>query len=204
MGRIRLLTDSEAKKTAALAAIDKKALIEERKKHQRKYKMRSDSTKIDTIQTYLALGGNLRLTSAATGIAYTTLCSWKHSEWWKQLVTDIKKEEKLELSARTKRIVEKSMDLLADRLDNGDYIYDQKKGELIRKPLVAKDIHRIAIDMIDRKETLDKATEERVETKSNDDKLADLAARFADLAEKALDKPTPVVEVTDVIYMEKQ
>ncbi len=39
--------------------------------------------------------------------------------------------------------------------------------------------------------------------KSNDDKLADLAQRFADLAQKALDKPKNVIEVTDVIYMKE-
>lgn len=200
----RLLTDSLPKKEQALAKIERDALVAERKKHQRKYKMYSDEAKIETVKTYLALGGNLQLTSGATGITYTTLCSWKHSEWWKSLVSDIKKQEKLELSARTKRIVEKSMELLQDRLEQGDFYYDQKKGVLVRRPVTAQVIHRIAADMIDRKEMLDKSTEERVELKNNDEKLADLAKRFADLAEKALSKPKPVVEVTDVVFVEEK
>lgn len=201
MGRTRLLTDSNIKKQQAIDHVLKAELVLERKKHQKKQRMRSDHTKIEVVKTYLALGGNLSLTSGATNIPHRTLCSWKASDWWKNLVQELKKEEKLVLSAKTKDIMERTMELTVDRIENGDFIYDQKKGELIRKPLQAKDLHKITIDMMDRKEILDKATEEKVDLKSNDDKLVDLAKRFADLAQMALDKPKPTIEVTDVVYI---
>lgn len=201
MGRTRLLTDSNIKKQQAIDHVLKAELVLERKKHQKKQRMRSDHTKIEVVKTYLALGGNLTLTSGATNIPHRTLCSWKASDWWKNLVQELKKEEKLVLSAKTKDIMERTMELTVDRIEHGDFIYDQKKGELIRKPLQAKDLHKITIDMMDRKEILDKATEEKVDLKSNDDKLVDLAKRFADLAQMALDKPKPTIEVTDVVYI---
>lgn len=201
MGRTRLLTDSKIKRQQAIDHVLKKELVLERKKHQKKQRMRSDHTKIEVVKTFLALGGNLTLTAGSTNIPYRTLQAWKASDWWKNLVQELRKEEKLELSAKTKEIMERTMTLTIDRIDNGDFIYDQKKGELIRKPLQAKDLHKITIDMMDRKDVLDKATEERVDLKSNDDKLADLAKRFADLAQMALDKPKPTIEVTDVVYI---
>lgn len=203
MGRTRLLTDSPIKKAQALAHIDKHDLIEARKIHQKKQRMESDHTKIEVVKSYLALGGNLTLTSGATGIPIRTLFLWKSKQWWKDLVAALKREEKLTLSAKTKRILELSMEETLDRLENGDFVIDQKTGQFLRKPVSARELNKITTDMLERKEKLDLATEEKQEMKSNDDKLADLAQRFADLAQKALEKPKTTVEVTDVIYMKE-
>jgi hypothetical protein len=202
--KLRLLTDSTIKHDKAVEILTTKVeLMEARKKHKKNYHMRSDATKVEVVKTYLALGGNLKLTAEAVQIPYRTLYVWKCSDWWKNLIAECKKVEKLEMSHRTKMIVEKSMTLLEDRLLNGDIIYNQKTGELIRKPVMAKDLHTIAKDMLDRKLLLDKSFEEKVIEVSKDDRLADLAARFASLAEKALEKPKPHVEVTDVIFAEE-
>lgn len=197
-----LLTDSEYKKKQAIAAIDREVLIAERKKHQRKMTLRSDSTKIEVVKTYLALGGNATLTAAATKIPFDTIKTWKTTNWWNQLVNDMRKAEKLELSAKTKRILDKSLDLVMDRLDNGDFFYDQKSGQLVRKPIPARELNKIAVDMIDQKFILDKATEEQVELSTNEEKLAKLAERFAELAATALARK-PAVEVTDVVFVEE-
>lgn len=200
--KVRLLTDSEPKKQQQLAWLEKDVLIAERKKHQRAYKMRSDDTKVEVVKTYLALGGNLTLTAHCTDIPRDTLKTWKASQWWKTLVTEIKQQEKLELSAKTKRILEKTMEVLADRVANGDFIYDQKAGKLVRKPLGAKDAHQISMDLIDRAEILDKATEEEPEHKDKDlSRLEALADKFAKLANKIDMKPA--VQVTDVIFVEQ-
>jgi len=197
-----LLTDSEYKKKQAIAAIDREVLIAERKKHQRKMTLRSDSTKIEVVKTYLALGGNATLTAAATKIPFDTIKTWKTTNWWNQLVNDMRKAEKLELSAKTKKILDKSLDLVMDRLDNGDFFYDQKSGQLVRKPIPARELNKIAVDMIDQKFILDKATEEQVELSTNEEKLAKLAERFAELAATALARK-PAVEVTDVVFVEE-
>lgn len=198
-----LLTDSEYRKKQVIAALDKEVLIAERKKHQRKMTLRSDSTKIEVVKTYLALGGNATLTAAATKIPFDTIKTWKTTNWWNQLVNDMRKAEKLELSAKTKRILDKSLDLVMDRLDNGDFFYDQKSGNLVRKPIPARELNKIAVDMIDQKFILDKATEEQVELTSNEEKLAKLAERFAELAATALARK-PAVEVTDVVFVEEK
>ena len=82
----RILTDSKIKKEQSIAVFEREALIEERKKHQRSYKMRSDETKIEVVKTYLALGGNLALTASVTEISKDTLKVWKASAWWSNLV----------------------------------------------------------------------------------------------------------------------
>lgn len=198
--KVRFLTDSEIKNGAALAVMEATALKEELVKNRKKQQFRSDSTKVEVVKTFLALGCNLKLTAGSCNIPYRTLQVWSASQWWKGLVNELKKAEKLELSAKTKLIIERSMELLMDRLENGDVILNSKTNQTYRRPVPAKELNTIVKDMIDRKNTLDRAFEETIVTVSKDDKLAALAERFAKLAEMSLEKKQPTVEVTDVIF----
>lgn len=200
--KFRLLTDDERKKGESLAMMEaqetKRQLVEARRKRV----LHSDSTKIEVVKTFIAMGGNLSQTAGACNISYKTLEAWKATNWWKNLLAELKKAEKLELSTKTKAILDKSLDLLHDRLDKGDVFFHPKTGELTRKPLDAKAINQIAKDMLDRKNILDKAFENTVPETSKDDKLASLAERFAKLAEASLEhNKKPPVEVTDVVFV---
>jgi len=200
------LTDSVQREKWAVDRAQRELLVKQRLEHRRKRK--TDQCKVDTVKTYLALGGNLTLTAAATGISRNTLKVWKTSNWWDKLIKEFRKEERLDLSVKTKKILEKSMEQLADRLEGGDYLYDPKARQLVRKPVGAKDLHRIAVDMIDRKEKIDKAIDgyNPDDEKNNEDKLSKLAEQFAQLAITAVknkDKPK-MIEVTDVIFVEEK
>lgn len=187
---IRLLTDSVIKKEQALKAGKLPA------------KRYTDSQKIEAVKCFLALGGNMKMVSNSLGIPYYTLVEWKASNWWKQLTGDLKKEEKLELSSRLTRIVGKAMEQLEDRMNNGDYVLNQKTGDLVRKPVQAKELASISTAFLDRKDILDKQTEEKQDIMTNEDKLAALAERFAKLAEKAIEKNR--IEVTDVVFVKEE
>jgi transposase-like protein len=183
-----LLTDSDIRKNAHIKAEEQSLLRKQRLALVAKRREYSDENKIETIKTFLAMGGNLSLTAAACGISRNTLKMWKATNWWNEVITELRKAEKLELSASTKKILTKSLALLEDRLEHGDYIYDQKQGKLIRKALNARDIHKIAIDMMDRKDKLDEATSSEEHIQSNEEKMEKLMERFAALAVKAAEK----------------
>jgi hypothetical protein len=151
------------------------------------------------VQTYLLLGG-VRAASHALKIPEVTIRSWQRQEWWQEMVKDIKDMENLELSNRMKKIVDKSLDLVMDRLDKGDFIYDQKSGKMVRKPVALRDIHRVAVDMTDRKLKLQTNEAVQVHEENVVSKLEKLAQQFAQFADKQ-DTKAPVV-VTDVIYVE--
>jgi hypothetical protein len=178
-------------------------LLSQRKEHRRKLKDKrayTDSEKIETVKTWLVLGGNTQLTAATTKVSDETIRLWRKQDWWTELENALRKEERLELSAKTKVILDKSIDQLKDRVENGDYVFDQKSGEIRRKPVSAKDLLKITVDMIDRKELLDRNSMENVKPESNEDKLAELAKRFEEIANKINKKPS--VEVTDVVFVE--
>lgn len=161
----------------------------------------SDSQKIEAVQTYLLLG-SVKQTSFALKIPEPTLITWRTKDWWKDLEKEFKTQENITLSNKLKKIVDKSLDLVGDRLEKGDFIYDQKTGKMRRKPVALRDIHRVAVDMVAVRNRMQTEDTHQVAQDSIQEKLAKLAAEFAKVADK-LDTKAPVV-VTDVVYITEE
>lgn len=164
----------------------------------------SDSQKIEAVQTYLILG-SLKLTAGALKIPFETLKVWKASQWWKDLIEELRIQEDLQLSNRLKKILVRSYDVIEDRLDHGDFVFDQKTGEMRRKPVSMRDAMQVSTQVSERRDGL---IERHLEGKSiTEDKiektLKDLAERFADIANQVTKKPASV-EVTDVLFGDEQ
>ena len=147
----------------------------------------SEKQRMEAVNSYLLLG-NLALTGRILNIPEITLRVWKAQTWWKDAVAEIKASEKVQLSSRIKKLVDGALAVVEDRLTNGDFQFDQKTGVVIRKPVNMKDAHKVAVDMVDKAEQLEKGerpeqTEEHVE-----DKLLKLAEKFADMATKKIEQ----------------
>lgn len=158
----------------------------------------SDKKKLEAVQLYLMLGSILKV-SQQLNIPEQTLWYWKRSEWWHKLETTIREEEAIVLSSKMKRLVDKSLEHITDRLDKGDWIYDQKTGQLKRKPVTLRDVHNVAKDLIDRTQKLEQQGNFTVTQENIAEKLEKLAQSFEEFATKK----KPVVEVTDVIFAEE-
>ena len=101
--------------------------------------------KVEVVTAYLALG-NVPAVQAATGVPFNTIHYWKKMDWWKELVAEIQESEDLELNAKLKGVVEKSLHVVQDRLENGDFQYDPKTGQMVRKPVSMKDAAKVQAD----------------------------------------------------------
>lgn len=147
----------------------------------------SDQQKMEAVQTYLLLG-NLAMTGRVLGIPEITLRVWKASEWWKDVVQEIKSQERIELSAKLKRIVDASLAVVEDRLSNGDFQFDQKTGEVVRKPVNMKDAHRVAVDLQQRQDVLEKLDGPASSEIGVENQLLKLAEKFAEMATKKIEQ----------------
>lgn len=168
----------------------------------------SDAQKMEAVQSWLVLG-NLALVSRLLSIPEVTLRYWKASEWWPTVVNEIRSQEKIELSNKLKTIVNASLAVVEDRLNHGDFMFDQKTGQTIRKPVNMKDAHKVAVDLQDRQDTLEKATMQKQETtdESVETKLLALADKFAELATKKIDQKVlehRTVEVEDAVLKDEE
>jgi transposase-like protein len=162
----------------------------------------SDKQKLEAVNSYLALG-NLALTSRILGIPEITLRVWKASDWWAQLVADIKMEERIVLSSRMKKIVDAAHTIVAQRLEHGDPVVTPK-GDVVMKPVSMKDAHKVATDLLDRRKLVDSAENDTSE-QGKDNTLEKLAERFADMATKSIQQKFDkqrTVEVEDAYIRE--
>lgn len=156
--------------------------IKKRPKNADKRKW-SDTQKVEAVQTYMQLG-TVKLTAQKLGISEHTVYYWQGTQWWKDIIRDIKAQERLLLTNRMRGIRDKSLDIVEERLQNGDFIYDQKTGKMKRKPMQAKDVHKIAIDMIKEQIEIEKQEEHILNQDSIEEKLEKLAKSFEQLANK--------------------
>lgn len=180
------LTDSENRKTALTGR--------KRRKITDTKKWFSDSQKLEAVQCWL-ITGNLKQTAAALSIPYDTVKVWRYSNWWKELVDEIKSENSIKLTNRLKTIAAKALDVTEDRLENGDFIYDQKLGQMVRKPVGAAVSHRIAADLITQADKLEHRPEQLIAEQKTQEALNKLQATFEDFVKNR----NKSIEVTDVI-----
>ena len=150
-------------------------------------------TKQEVVEKMLMLG-NIQLVSSLTGVDVSTIQNWKKQPWWTELVATYREEKALVVDSKMASIVDKALEKVDDRLENGDIVLNNKTGELIRKPVSMKDAALVARDLLVRQEAIRKSTDEAVEHKETvKETLSLLAKEFAKWAKKE-----PVSEIVDV------
>ncbi len=153
--------------------------------------------RLDVVSRYLLLG-NMRVISEQTGIDYNTLLSWKKSDWWPDMVEQIKRQKKGKTNEHITKIIEQSLEVMQDRLDNGDFILNNKTGEIMRKPVNIKDATTIATSLIQRQLQVEESMER--DNKSSDtvqETLTMLAKEFQKWTKKK-----PSEDIVDIPFTE--
>lgn len=158
----------------------------------------SEKKKLELLKLWL-LTGNLRGSAASLGIPWITAQSWRYSDWWVKAQEDMRTEGKIVLSNKLKKIVDKSLDVLYERLENGDYVFDQRTGGLVRKPVSAATAVQAANTLLDKQIKLESGPEQDSSQVQVTNTLKQLAEAFASFAKK-----THKVEVIDAVYDERK
>jgi transposase-like protein len=156
----------------------------------------SDQQKIDAVKSWMVLG-NLAMVARLHSIPRITLVKWKECAWWHELVDELKQEEKIVLSSKMKSLVDAAHQVVANRLEAGDAVLNQKTGQIVYKPVSMKDAHRVAVDMLNQRQLLEKGTVSEAMGEGATEKLEALAEKFAEFVTKKIDKQR-TVDVTDV------
>lgn len=137
--------------------------------------------KIEAVTTWLALG-NLRQVAAVTGVSYGMIKQWRIQPWWKELEAEVVASRRIASATKLSKIVDKSLDVIDDRLANGDFVYNSKSGEIHRKPVTLRDATTAANALMQRAAIIEKMNkdEQVVEaTVTIQEQLQNLALEFA-------------------------
>ena len=165
----------------------------------------TDQTKVMVVTQYLALG-KAPLVEALTGVPRQTIRLWKTQPWWGEVVSEIQSEESQERDVKLDKIVNKSLEMINDRLENGDYIYNSKTSEVLRVPVKLRDISRVTVDMIQKQQDIRDKPYIKASEEANADRLLKLAEQFASFASAFQGNKEKIVGETieDAIYEERE
>jgi hypothetical protein len=117
----------------------------------------SEKTKMKVVATYVATGSN-SITAQMCKIPLKTLEHWKTQKWFNDQVQELKNSRNTQMSGDLKKVFDKAVAQLEERVDNGDFVWDQKTGKVIRVPVGSRNLNQIAKDSLDRQVLLDKVT----------------------------------------------
>ncbi len=160
----------------------------------------SDKQKLEAINAYLALG-NLAMASRIVGIPEVTLRVWKTTQWWNEVVEDIKTQERLVLSNKLKNLVEAAHSVVENRLINGDPVV-LKNGSVVTVPVKLRDAHRVAVDLLNQKTVVErKNVGDSNLLEGQDAKLEQLAEKFAEFATKKIIDKQRTIDVEDAVVV---
>lgn len=167
--------------TKPLDVLNDKALQVRRvtAKHQ-KHKTWPIEKRIEVVTKYLALG-NMSLVAELTGVGHQLCRLWKTQPWWKEMEAEIRASRTAQVDSKLSKIVDKSLEMIEDRLENGT-VEVAKDGSIFRRPANIKEITNVTQVLMGQQLQMQKAQKEeqvQQEQVSIKDQLAMLAAEFA-------------------------
>ena len=112
-------------------------------------------------------------------IPLNTINKWKQQEWWAEMVTELRSDDKQVLDAKLTKILDKSLETIMDRLENGEYIYDQKTGKIKQTPVKMRDATVAFNTIMDKRQLIRKEPTKITEQSSSAAQLQNLAQQFA-------------------------
>ena len=171
----------------------------------------SDKKRIE-VATAHAMGLKAPMIEVATGVPAQTIRHWRQEDWFKDLVSEIQRDDDIEVDAKFSKILGQSLDSIVDRLENGEFMYDPKKGGFVRRPVYLKDISKVADLVFDKRNLLrGKPTSISGKQEQISDRLAKLAIEFERFTKaKTVDGvvldtvSTPQVEASNAIHDERK
>lgn len=118
------------------------------------------------------------MVEAVTGVPRQTIRIWKMQQWWKDLEKEILQDEEQELDAKLSKIIDKSLDAVTERIQNGEFILDSRTGTIKRVPVRLRDVHKVAIDLVDKRNLIRGKPTSITERISTEDVIRKLAEEF--------------------------
>lgn len=161
--------------------------------------------RLEAVTLYMACG-NMRQVEAVTGVSYAQLRVWRDQDWWKEMEVQIKAARRSAVATKLNKIVDKALNLVEDRVENGDWRYNKEAEEFERVPLSALTANKIATDLLQRADAVEKLQQDETVVQNQQtiqDTLKMLALEFASF-NKARTVNVDMKEVTDAIHEERK
>ena len=172
----------------------RRQLIKKYKDKGRKYKWWTQDDRIRAATVY-AMTGSSKKVEDITAIPSSTVRAWRTEDWWPQIIDRIRQEGDDQIDVKLTGLIDKVTDEINERLDKGDFVYDTKRGELVRKKIGGKELSVMTSIFVDKRALLRKKPKMMGETATVNERLKKLADEFSKFIKAKTIDPQ---EITDV------
>lgn len=161
----------------------------------------SEDDRIRAAATY-AMVGNAAEAARITGLPSDRIRRWKTEPWWHQVIERIRSEKDDELDVKFTKIIDKTVDIINDRLEKGDTVYDARNQTFVQKPVAAKETAVITSIFMDKRTLLRDKQSKHQESEAVMDRIKKLADEFDKLtrAKRARD----ITDQSEVIVQQDE
>lgn len=129
--------------------------------------------------TLYAVYGSIEEVNKLTNVPEKVLREWSREPWWEEILKQVYVEQNDKLGAQITNLLENALITLKDRLENGDYYFQEKSGDLKRKPVDARTLTGLFQSLaIQRRLVRGEPTSITTNKQTLDDKLEKLALEF--------------------------
>lgn len=141
---------------------------------------------IKAARLYL-IKGNYTAVARELGIHVTTIKRWSEKDWWPVIIEELRFLRLVEIDGKYSNILDKSLETVLDRLENGDEVVVGK--EICRKKVSARDAALISAIMFDKQRLLHgDPTQIAQHNFDVDERLGSLMNTFEQIAAKSQEK----------------
>lgn len=152
----------------------------------------TEKQKLDAFALYLNLG-NMEEVGRQLDIEIKTLYSWKYSPWWKEQYKELEQGNKIKLGTKVSGLLSKASSELADRLENGRFIWNRETKTLERRPLETKDLVEIMRVGVQTQDSVDRALDALDQRDQRDARAAAQLEKLEKIARMLSQKTEPLV-----------
>lgn len=161
-----------------------------------------DSKKVEAATLHVALGDMERV-STLTKVPLKELQEWKKQDWWLTTQQQVKREGLEKMDAAISNVLDGAIAKMADTIENGDSMYDIKRGTVVKVPMTGRDLAIVAGTMFDKRQLIRGEATKITKTEDQAAMLEKLAEKFAALS-KTTPKSISSNEVVDAEYIETE
>jgi len=149
--------------------------------------------------TIFAATGSCKKVEELCGVPEKIVRSWIKQTKFKEILEEIRDENDELIDAKFTELVDQALTGLKDRLEGGDYILNQRTGELQRKPISARELAQITSVNIDKRQLLRGKPTSRSEVVGEGKRLEQLAEQFIKMTQKKKEIPAIDVDYVQVV-----
>src|SRR3990167_1578969 len=177
-----LITEAEARTHKSGPKTRMDAFIAGKTRLRRKPGWYPEEKKLEVCALFAAGVINSSDLERLTGINRNTIRMWRTADWWPEMLERVHTLNDQDTVSKFTKIIDKSLEVIQDRLNNGDYEYNRKTGEVHRRPVSLRDTAIVNASIVDKRQLLRGKPTSRSESISPGARLEKLAEEFKKFA----------------------